>query len=147
MERPFAAEPRASPSPGTFPSVMKPVQLIRVGIVASVLFALAAAPATAACGGVQRAVPHPRRHWYMPPLAIGDSVLLGAIPQVVHAGFQVDTRGCRAWDEGDRVLWRHRHTHSLPHLVVMFLAPTGRYRCGRSDTRCTSSGTSACSCL
>src|SRR3954468_14141194 len=99
---------------------MKPVRWARAALPLGLLFAVIAPPASAACGGVQKAMPS-RRHWYLPPLVIGDSVLLGAIPQVVHEGFQVDTRGCRAWDEGDRVLWRRRHVHALPHLVIMFL--------------------------
>src|SRR3954464_3321303 len=108
-------------SQSTFVPAMNPVRWRRVAPpLVLVLSLIAVAPAAANCGGVQKRVP-PRRHWYLPPLVVGDSVLLGAMPQVVKAGFEVNTRGCRAWDEGDRVLWSRRHTHSLPHLVVMFL--------------------------
>src|SRR3954465_13863374 len=106
---------------GTFAAAMKPVHWRRVApLVVLIVSLVAAAPAAAGCGGVQKRVP-PRRHWYLPPLVVGDSVLLGAMPQAVKAGFEVNTRGGHAWDEGDRVLWIRRHTHSLPHLVVMFL--------------------------
>jgi len=79
------------------------------------------APADAACGTTQHAKPVKRHKRFRAPLAIGDSVMLGAVRSLAGAGFEVDTRGCRQMGEGLDVLRRRRHTHSLPHLVVVAL--------------------------
>jgi hypothetical protein len=82
---------------------------------------LSAPVATAGCGGVQvRRTTHPRNAG-RPPLVIGDSVLLGAMPETTRAGFDLDTRGCRQWGEGMRVLRHYKRAGRLPHLVVMEL--------------------------
>lgn len=108
----------------TFAPFMRPVHVVCAALIATVMLGAAAAPpADAGCGGVAKSYPTKRQRLgrWLPPLVVGDSVLLGAIPQVTRQGFQVDTRGCRAWDEGLGVLWRRRHVHALPHEVVMFL--------------------------
>jgi hypothetical protein len=84
--------------------------------------ALAAAPgAQAACGGVQHFQPTDLRRPGAPPLAVGDSVMLGAVDQLRAAGFEVDTRGCRQMGEGLAVLDARRRAHSLPDIVVVAL--------------------------
>jgi hypothetical protein len=90
-----------------------------VALIAGV--ALFAAPAAeAACGGVEHYRPlEPRRS--PPPLAIGDSVMLGAIEPLRRSGFEIDVRGCRSMSEGLRLLSRRRRTGSLPGVVVMAL--------------------------
>ena len=61
--------------------------------------------AGAACGGVRTAYPAKKRdRQYAPPLAIGDSVMLGAVPQLARAGLEVNARGCRQMSEGLRVI-------------------------------------------
>jgi hypothetical protein len=55
------------------------------------------------------------------PLAIGDSVMLGAMRQIAGVGYEVNVRGCRQFSEGVDILSRRRHSHSLPHLVVIHL--------------------------
>src|SRR4051794_33262454 len=90
-----------------------------------------AAPAHAGCGGVERRQPSWHSVRYRPPLIIGDSVLLGAIPEVARAGFEVDAHGCRGWKEGQHVVWARRHAHALPHLVVMQLGSDWSVRLGQ----------------
>jgi hypothetical protein len=91
-----------------------------VGVVAAA--AVAGAPAAeAACGDVEHAWPTKRRHQGPPPLAIGDSVMLGAIGQLQAAGFEVDVRGCRQMGEGVALLAGRRRAGSLPRVVVVAL--------------------------
>jgi hypothetical protein len=83
--------------------------------------ALWAVPAAhAGCGGVETASPKhkvaPR-----PPLAIGDSSMLLALPALARVGYKVNARGCRQFSEGLRLLRRTRRAHRLPHLVVLAL--------------------------
>lgn len=82
---------------------------------------LAAAPAQAGCGGTVTAQPTHRLGDFLPPLMIGDSVLLGAVPQVARLGFEVNTRGCRMWDEGMHIVFQRKRNGTLPHEVGMFL--------------------------
>jgi hypothetical protein len=77
--------------------------------------------AGAACGGVRTAYPPPREdRRFAPPLVVGDSVLLGAVPQVARAGLEVNTRGCRPMREGLALL-RRRKRGFLPSRVVIAL--------------------------
>ncbi|NLT04785.1 MAG: hypothetical protein GXY03_00600 [Solirubrobacterales bacterium] len=55
------------------------------------------------------------------PLAIGDSVMLGAAAEIASLGYDVDVRGCRQVSEGIRVLRRHARRDTLPRLVVVAL--------------------------
>jgi hypothetical protein len=82
---------------------------------------LFAAPAAeAACGGVQHFWPtHPKRS--PPPLAVGDSVMMGAVGPLGRAGFEIDVRGCRQMSEGLGVLSARRRSSSLPRVVVIAL--------------------------
>lgn len=97
----------------------------RLGLLAPLLalglLATGAQPAAAGCGGVKHV--RPARH-VVPgraPLAIGDSVLLGALDEVSGAGFEIDTRGCRQMDEGLDVIRRRRRAGTLPRFVVIAL--------------------------
>ena len=76
--------------------------------------------ASAACGGARTAYPPKKKRRFAPPLVIGDSVLLGAVPEVARAGLEVNTRGCRQMSEGLRVL-RARRRGFLPSRVVLAL--------------------------
>jgi hypothetical protein len=84
---------------------------------------VAAAPpaAEAACGGVQQFQPTKLRRPGAPPLAIGDSVMLGAARRLQASGFEVDVRGCRQWSEGLGVLSARRRAGTLPDVVVVAL--------------------------
>jgi hypothetical protein len=74
--------------------------------------------ADAACGGVQHFSPTKLRRPGAPPLAVGDSVMLGAAPQLSRRGFEIDVRGCRQMSEGLQVLSARK---SLPDVVVIAL--------------------------
>jgi hypothetical protein len=83
--------------------------------------ALLGSPAAhAGCGGVETASPKhkvaPR-----PPLAIGDSSMLLALPALARVGYRVNARGCRQFSEGLHILREARRAHRLPHLVVLAL--------------------------
>src|SRR5438067_276146 len=80
-----------------------------------------ASPAHAGCGGTVTARPTHKLGDFVPPLMIGDSVLLGAVSQVAHLGFEINTRGCRQWDEGAHIVFQRKRNGTLPHLVGMFL--------------------------
>lgn len=83
------------------------------------------APAQAGCGGVQTAQPTSHRGPGPPPLAIGDSTMLLALPDLAHEGFAVNAHGCREYDEALALLRQLRDTHQLPHLVVVALGADG----------------------
>jgi hypothetical protein len=91
-----------------------------VGAVAAAV-ALVAPPVEAACGGVERFKPSKSRRPGPPPLAVGDSVMLGAVAELQQAGFEVDVRGCRQMSEGVDVLAARRRAGSLPDVVVVAL--------------------------
>jgi hypothetical protein len=87
----------------------------------TLLLGVVAAPAAkAGCGGVETASPKhkvaPR-----PPVAIGDSSMLLALPALARVGYKVNARGCRQFSEGLRLLRQTRRAHRLPRLVVLAL--------------------------
>jgi hypothetical protein len=55
------------------------------------------------------------------PLAVGDSVMLGAAWRLTRAGFETDTRCGRSPSAGLAVLQRRRHRGTLPDVVVVAL--------------------------
>lgn len=68
------------------------------------------------------------RHWhkpYRPPLVIGDSTMLLALPQLAASGFDVNAHGCRQFGEALALLAGLAHAHTLPHLVVIALGGDG----------------------
>jgi hypothetical protein len=82
---------------------------------------MAAPPAAcAACGGVRHYSPS-KAHRAPAPLAIGDSVMMGAIEPLRRAGFEIDVRGCRQMSEGLGVLSRRKSAGTLPNAVVVAL--------------------------
>jgi hypothetical protein len=91
------------------------------GAAAVLIAAVGAAPAQAACGGVKHFGPTKRLTRDRPPLAIGDSVMLGAIPEVRAVGFEVDVRGCRQISEGLRLIGARKRVRTLPRTVVIML--------------------------
>jgi hypothetical protein len=97
----------------------------RAGIAAAIAITVAAAMvwapvASAGCGGVETVSP---RHKVapLPPLAIGDSSMLLALPALSRVGYKVNARGCRQFSEGLRLLRDARRHHRLPRLVVLAL--------------------------
>jgi hypothetical protein len=55
------------------------------------------------------------------PLALGDSVMLGAADVLAQKGFEVDARCARAPSEGLSILRQRRRRGTLPEIVVMAL--------------------------
>jgi hypothetical protein len=90
--------------------------------VTAVALALSPAPAPANCGGVNTAKAkkkvNPKGR---PPLAIGDSTMLLALPNLSHEGYNVNARGCRALSEGLHLIKDLKRHGRLPHLVVIAL--------------------------
>jgi hypothetical protein len=101
---------------------------IATAVAAAGLLAAAALPARSgavydpACGGVETAKAtrkvNPGGH---APLAIGDSTMLLALPNLTHEGYQVNAHGCRQIDEGLEVIRGAKRQGRLPHLVVIAL--------------------------
>lgn len=97
----------------------RPLRAAIVGLIAAV--AVVAAPAAqAACGGVKRYAPSVAKR-SPAPLAIGDSVMMGAVEPLRRAGFEIDVRGCRQMSEGLRVISARKRAGSLPTVVVVAL--------------------------
>lgn len=88
-------------------------------VAAAVLVAPTAADA--GCGGVQYLPAKKRPKHGKPPLAIGDSTMLLAMPDLARDGWNVDAHGCRGMEEGLAILRRRRAKGQLPHLVTMAL--------------------------
>ena len=86
--------------------------------------------AGAGCGGVETAAPKhkvaPR-----PPLAIGDSSMLLALPALARVGYRVNARGCRQFPEGLSVLRDARRHHRLPRLAVLALGADASISAGQ----------------
>ncbi|MFL5847250.1 MAG: hypothetical protein ACJ762_21445 [Solirubrobacteraceae bacterium] len=94
----------------------------RFALLAAVVALLAGpAAAHAGCGGTVTAEAGKKLGDFDSPLIIGDSVLLGAVKPVARIGFEVNTRGCRSWSEGAKIVRRRKKHGHLPHLVAMFL--------------------------
>jgi hypothetical protein len=79
------------------------------------------AAASAQCGGDTNLPPSADPGDGRAPLAVGDSVMLGAIGPIRRAGFEVDVAGCRLWSQGVELLQERARRGSLPHLVVIGL--------------------------
>ena len=97
----------------------------------ALLVVLVAAPAAhAGCGGVETARPKhkvaPR-----PPLAIGDSSMLLALPALARVGYKANARGCRQFAEGLQVLRDARRHHRLPRLAVLALGADASVSAGQ----------------
>jgi hypothetical protein len=75
-----------------------------------------------ACGGVETAAArrnvNPGGH---PPLAIGDSTMLLALPALAREGYQVNAHGCRQIGEGLDLIREDKRQGRLPHLIVVAL--------------------------
>jgi hypothetical protein len=90
-------------------------------LLATLCLTLAAAQAAYAidCGFAHRAPQGARIG--TAPLAIGDSVMLGAARRLSEKGFEVDARCARRPEEGLDLLRQRRRRGSLPEIVVMAL--------------------------
>ncbi len=82
---------------------------------------LAPHPASAGCGKTKRFPATADAGAGAAPLAIGDSVLLGAAEEAAGVGYDVDVRGCRQISEGLDVLRRRARRGRLPSVVAIAL--------------------------
>lgn len=86
---------------------------------------LAPRPAAAfdpACGSVESAKAKKNVNpGGRPPLAIGDSTMLLALPNLAREGYAVNAHGCRQISEGLALLRSLKRQGRLPHLVVIAL--------------------------
>jgi hypothetical protein len=88
---------------------------------------LAPAPAQAGCGKAKRYAATADAGFGRAPLAIGDSVLLGAAVETAAIGYEVDVRGCRQVSEGLDVLRRRARRGALPRVVVVALGSNAAF--------------------
>lgn len=117
---------------------MGPRLHIAAAICASALLAAVlltpGAHARGACGGVEIGKPkkgaNPGGH---PPLAIGDSTMLLALPALSHEGYLANARGCRQMEEGLGLMKEEKRRHRLPHLIVIALGADAGISRGQID--------------
>lgn len=95
------------------------------GLLVCLLAISAPGVADAACGGVEQERPRADRNLGRAPLAIGDSALLGALPQVAQAGIRANARGCRQYPEGLALMRDLRRHDRLPRVVILQLGSNG----------------------
>jgi len=84
-----------------------------------VALALAPAAAHACCLGIHLNPPRYAHRFDPAPLAIGDSVLLGAAREVARKGFEVDAREGRFMRHALKILRHLRRDHRRPPVVVI----------------------------
>jgi lysophospholipase L1-like esterase len=74
---------------------------------------------------MQQERPRVDRNLGKAPLAIGDSAMLLALPDLAKAGFRANARGCRQYPEAISLLRKLRHQDKLPGVVVIALGGNG----------------------
>lgn len=87
----------------------------------AVCLLLSAAPAAQAGGCGYAHVKPKRGPAERPPLAVGDSVMIGAAPQLGRAGIEVEARCARRPEQGLALLARRRRRGTLPRAVILAL--------------------------
>jgi hypothetical protein len=107
--------------------------VLLAALFATTLTAVVPAIAEAGCGGVRYMRAKKRPKHGAPPLAIGDSTMLLAMPDLAKVGYNVNAHGCRGMEEGLAILRSRRARHILPHLVVIALGAD--FTIGRSQIR------------
>lgn len=100
---------------------------LAVAACAAALGAPAPAVAQGGCGGVKSSEPRRQLGDFRAPLIIGDSVLLGAIPQVARQGYEVNARGCRSWSEGARLVRRRQRNGTQNNRRALPYAAPGTF--------------------
>lgn len=92
---------------------------------AALAFDASTAGAQGGCGGVHTVVP---KAGHSAPLAIGDSTMLLALPDLRRRGYAANAHGCRQWPEALALLRSLRDGGRLPRLVVVALGADGAVR-------------------
>ncbi len=90
-----------------------------------VVIVAGAGAAWAACGTVQQVKPRKDANLGRAPIAIGDSPMLLALPDLANIGYRANARGCRQWPEGLALIRSLRRQGHLPKLVVVGLGSNG----------------------
>src|SRR3954452_1902390 len=96
-----------------------------IGVVLALLLVGArAADASAGCGSPVRASAR-GHHARRPPLILGDSTMIFAVPWLGRHGLEADAQGCRQFSAGVRMLAARRRAGRLPHLAILALRANG----------------------
>lgn len=82
---------------------------------------LTAPPAGAQCGSQKVFKPRKNANFGKAPIAIGDSPMLLALPDLADRGFLANARGCRQFSEGVKVLKKYKKKGRLGRLAVIAL--------------------------
>ena len=90
---------------------------MRAAVAAAAAALLLAGPAHACCRRTHL-IP-PGKQAGEVPLAIGDSVMMGAAPELAADGLEVDAKEGRVMHAALEILRRRRHVHTLPATVVL----------------------------
>ena len=77
------------------------------------------------CGGVVEQGPNKNANRGPAPIAIGDSPMLLAVPELADKGFRANARGCRQYDEGLKVIKDYKKAGKLGRIVVIALGSNG----------------------
>ena len=93
------------------------------GLVTALLFAAPAAHAacTEPVISAHAVRSHAAAREARPPLAIGDSTMVFAVPYLAKLGIDSNARACRSWAEGLGLMRRLKARHQLPSFVIMAL--------------------------
>jgi hypothetical protein len=90
----------------------------RWAVIATLSAALAVPGAASACCDKAHLMPEGKEPGEA-PLAIGDSVMLGAAPDLLERGFEVDTKGGRIMHGALTILARRAARETLPDAIVI----------------------------
>jgi hypothetical protein len=93
---------------------------VRRQALAATAASLVLASPAAACCDREHLLPRGKQAGEV-PLAIGDSVMLGATHRLARAGLEVDAKQGRVMHAALQIMWRRRHVHTLPPTVVIAL--------------------------
>jgi hypothetical protein len=106
--------------------------LLAIVVAASLLWGAGTAQA---CGGTETAKATKKVNpGGRAPLAIGDSTMLLALPDLARVGYQANARGCRTIEEGLDVIREYKRQGRLPHLVVIALGADATLSSGQMET-------------
>jgi hypothetical protein len=97
--------------------------VVAAALAAAALFASHAS--ADGCGDVVEQGPNRNANLGRAPIAIGDSPMLLAVPNLADKGFIANARGCRQYPEGLKVLKDYKRKGRLGRIVVIALGSNG----------------------
>jgi hypothetical protein len=101
------------------------IRAAAVALVTALALALVPAAAKAACGSAAQEKPRKDVSLGRAPIAVGDSPMLLALPDLAAEGYRANARGCRQYPEGLALLRDLKRRDKLPRLVVIALGSNG----------------------